>query len=304
MRLGAGDATAAEHAAFAAWRQADPRHEAAATRLEASLGLFAKLPDAPVARAGAHRVLAAPPKRRKAVGTLFGLGLLLGGTSYLVHRHQPLPGLLADAATATAERRQLTLPDGSRLWLNARSAIDLDFGPSARHIHLRRGELVIDVARDTARPLLVHSEHGSVQALGTRFLVRQQAGDTLVAVLHSAVQIDPRRGPRTTLEAGRSARFDFTTVHAETVSPSDFSAWLDGFIEVHDRPLVDIVAALRPYRPGVLRIAPAAGQLRITGSFPLDDSERTLAALAESLPIRISRRTDYWVSIDLDSDAP
>jgi len=39
--------------------------------------------------------------------------------------------------------------------------------------------------------------------------------------------------------------------------------------------------------------------LRVTGSFPLDDSERTLAALAEALPIRISRRTDYWVSIDL-----
>ena len=37
----------------------------------------------------------------------------------------------------------------------------------------------------------------------------------------------------------------------------------------------------------------------MTGTFSLDDSNRTLAALAESLPVTVQRRTDYWVSIDL-----
>jgi transmembrane sensor len=68
---------------------------------------------------------------------------------------------------------------------------------------------------------------------------------------------------------------------------------------VHDRPLQDVVDALRPYQPGVLRISLQAARLRVTGSFPLDDSERTLAALARSLPIAVQRRTGWWVSIDL-----
>ncbi|ENO83964.1 FecR family protein [Thauera linaloolentis] len=299
VRLGAGDASAAERAAYAAWRQADPRHEAAAVRLEQAIGAFARLPDSGAARAGARRALLAPPNRRKTLGKILGIGFLLGGSGYLLHRHQPLPELLADAATGTGERRQLVLPDGSSLWLNARSAADFDFGPALRQVRLQCGELIVEVARDSARPFVVHTAEGSIRALGTRFLVRQDAGNTLVAVLHSSVRIDTGLGASITLAVGRSARFDLAGVRPDATPPASASAWEDGFIEVHDRPLAEIVAALRPYRPGLLRVSPAAGQLRVTGSFPLDDSERTLAALSEALPIRIDRHTDYWVSIDL-----
>lgn len=47
----------------------------------------------------------------------------------------------------------------------------------------------------------------------------------------------------------------------------------------------------------LLRVSSEAARLRVTGSFALDDSERTLAALAETLPIAVRRRTDYWVTI-------
>ncbi len=299
VRLADGNVSAIDRAAYDDWRRADPRHEAAASRLEHSLGLFTALPAATEVRSGARRALLEPVRRRRLLRDTLGLGLLAVGGGFALHRHRPVPQLLADIATGTAERRELTLADGSRLWLNARSAVDLDFSPTRRQLRLRGGELIVDVAPDASRPFVVHSAEGSVRALGTRFLVRQGDGYTQVSVLHSAVRVEPGQGKAATLTEGHSARFDRAGVHADTTPPTNASAWQDGFIEVHDRPLQEIVATLRAYRPGLLRISPAAGRLRVTGSFPLDDSERTLAALAEALPIAVQRHTRYWVSIDL-----
>lgn len=300
VRQGASELSDAERRAFADWRASDPRHEAALAHLERSLGAFAELPGSAATRSSLRRALAAPgnPRRRllKAALSLTGLGL---GSALIAHRQQPLPGLLAGFSTATGERRSLQLADGSQVWLNARSAIDVAFSSTARHIRLVGGELIVDVAADPVRPLIVHTAEGTVSALGTRFLVRQEDGASLAAVLHASVRIDTLGGQHSVLHAGDSARFDLASIHGSPVSPATASAWEDGFVEVHDRPLGEVIAALRPYRRGFLRISPAAAALRVTGTFPLDDSERSLDALAEALPIEISRRTDLWVMIEL-----
>ncbi|NMG65971.1 DUF4880 domain-containing protein [Azoarcus indigens] len=298
VRLRSGEAGEAERAAFRAWRQADPRHEAAAARLEQSLGLFDSLPGEAAARSGLRRALLAPANRRRMLRDTLGLLLLGAGSGALVHRQMPVNDLFADLHTGTGERRRYTLADGSQLWLNARSAADLAFDASQRRLQLRSGELIVEVARDPARPFVVETAEGSVRALGTRFLVRQEAGSTLVAVLHSRVALEPQAAAGSVLAEGASARFDRRAVYPESQAPRGIAAWEDGFIEVHDRPLADVIAALRPYRSGVLRVAPEAAGLRVTGTFPLDDSERTLAALAEALPIAVRRRTDYWVWIE------
>ncbi|MFQ6711242.1 iron dicitrate transport regulator FecR, partial [Bordetella pertussis] len=63
------------------------------------------------------------------------------------------------------------------------------------------------------------------------------------------------------------------------------------------RPLADVVAAMRPYRRGTLRVSMAAGGLPVSGTFPLDDSDATLVALQASVPIRVTRLTPWFVSI-------
>jgi transmembrane sensor len=37
--------------------------------------------------------------------------------------------------------------------------------------------------------------------------------------------------------------------------------------------------------------------LRLSGLYPLDDSDRTLQLLERSLPIRVTWHNPYWVSI-------
>jgi transmembrane sensor len=77
------------------------------------------------------------------------------------------------------------------------------------------------------------------------------------------------------------------------------ASWTDGRVDVRDEPLGDLIDALRPYRAGLLRISPQAARIRVYGSFPLDDSDRTLVSLSETLPIRVDSFGGWLTRIDL-----
>jgi transmembrane sensor len=85
---------------------------------------------------------------------LFASGTLL---SWLTYRHTPLRESLlaasADYRSTTGEIKQLTLQDGTRLWLNTASAVDVRYDERRRQIILLSGDLLIDTARDS-RPFL------------------------------------------------------------------------------------------------------------------------------------------------------
>ncbi|MNN64333.1 fec operon regulator FecR [compost metagenome] len=63
------------------------------------------------------------------------------------------------------------------------------------------------------------------------------------------------------------------------------------------QPLGQFLAELARHRPGFLRCSDEAAGLLLTGVFPLADTDRILAALERSLPVRVSYRTRYWVSV-------
>ena len=55
---------------------------------------------------------------------------------------------------------------------------------------------------------------------------------------------------------------------------------------------------LARYRPGVVRCSSEVAGLRISGVFPLDDTDRILASLTDVLPVRVRMRTRYWAAIE------
>ena len=257
VALCSGECDASVREAFQRWCADDAHHAAAVARLEQALGRLRDFPGE--AQGSARRILLAAPARRKVLRNLLGLAAVGIGSAALMQRYTPLDTLSADLRTGTGERRRVMLADGSELWLNARSAVDIDFDGDERRIHVRSGEIVVSVARDVGRPFVVLTEHGAAQALGTRYLIRKEEGDTVLAVLHSSVRVTTPVGETAAFNAGQGARFNARGISATTLAPVDAAAWTDGFIEIHDRPLSELMAALRPYRPGVLRCSRAAG---------------------------------------------
>jgi transmembrane sensor len=99
------------------------------------------------------------------------------------------PGSWEAHTTAVGEQRTVALSDGSLVYVNTDTRIDVRYSAGAREVRLRRGEALFKVAQDAARPFQVHIEDTTVRALGTEFNIYRRLAETRVAVIEGAVQV-------------------------------------------------------------------------------------------------------------------
>lgn len=313
LDLEPGDSAAAcrKRQQWQSWLDADPLHAQAWQRMAQIDGQLRGVPTAV-----AVQTLASPAlSRRHAVRLAVMLGAGAGGLLALGHSplgEQAWLSASADLSTATGEQQRTVLADGTRLLLNTATAVDLRYSSSERLIVLRAGEIQIESAADPspdpatgqARPLRVRSSQGWARAIGTRFSVRQYADDTLVQVQEGQVELqllpDLRddMGQTLRLAAGEQGRIAASGLLRQGPAPAAGLAWTQGMLVADDMRLGDFIAELARYRPGRLHCTPEAAALRVSGSYPLADTDKVLAALSQTLPLRISSRTRWWVTVD------
>lgn len=297
MRLSEGSVNDAERQEWERWRTSSPAHRQAWARAEL---LLSKLQGLPPALAMPSLDRPSNPARRAAMGKLTAL-LALAPLAWGSWKLNDWQQWTADYRAPVGERRELTLADGTGVTLNTDTAIDVYFDERQRLLLLRRGEILVRTATDpspAARPFLVQTHEGRIQALGTRFSVREEPGHTRVAVLEGAVRIQIKGIGEQVVQAGQ--RSGFTAVGFDALKPVDRSmmAWTQGMLMADNMRLVDFVNELSRYRNGVLRCDPAIAELRISGAFPINDTRRTLNMLAQTYPVSvISRLGDYWVML-------
>lgn len=307
--LQSGEASPQDRQGLDAWLRRDARHRAAwqhlngpvADALDPARLLNQQAPGQAHAMADAMAEAKARVQRRRRV--LRG-ALALGGVgtagAALVQRFDPLQHRLADWHTATGQRRRFALADGGSVLLDARSAADVRFTTSRREVRLHAGALIADVPADPQRPFCVVTDHGEVQTLATgqrtRLLVRQHGHGCLVAALDQPLQVLPRHGP----PPHRMSAGDAVWLGAEGLRPADegaesAAAWEGGRIVAYDRPLGEVVDALRAYRTGFLRISPAAAALKVYASYPLDDTDAALESIAQTLAVSVHVHAGGWL---------
>lgn len=291
-RLGAAPGCAATQADWRAWLQQDALHAWAWQRLEALQNELRGLPPT-LTRNTLATDLAQPTRRLLLKGLVVGIGL--SGLAWTGYRQTPL--WLADLRTATGERRHVVLADGTQLILNTATAVDIRFSADQRLIILRAGEILVTTAKDP-RPLSVRSRHGDMRALGTRFSVRQEEDATDLQVLEHAVAV--RNQPAMTplrVEAGMGLRFADGPLGAPQPLDPNSAEWANGRLVIDNWRLDRTLAELQRYRPGFIQCTEEVAHLRLSGAYPLDDSDRALAAIAKVLPVRIDQRTRYWIRV-------
>lgn len=302
VRLHSGEATAADQQNCAAWRAESEEHERAWQRAVQVSQCAASVP---AALAGpvlgrVHR----GSNRRDAAGALMAL-MVAAPTAWLAWRGLPWEQWSASHATATGEQKAWTLADGSRIVLDTASAVDVRFDRDQRTIDLWAGAVWVETSPDPqpqARPFVVRTVHGSVRAIGTRFTVHKQAQSSQAAVLQGMVEITAKQGlGRQLLHAGQQAAFDAQTIGAIESTGPGAGHWARGLLVVQDMRLDAFVAELARYRHGLLRCDPVVASLRLTGAFQLADTDAVLQNLAHLLPLKLSWRSRYWVTLSAAS---
>lgn len=300
MELHAGQAAAQRQAAWRQWRAASPEHEAAWQRIEAMSGQMAGIP-LPLARAA----LTAPDaaRRRRAMQALVVLVVSGGGAAALL-RSQSWQAWTADEVADVGRQRRLGLPDGGSVVLNTGSALNIRYGAGQRALQLVHGEILVQTAADTLqRPFVVQTALGTVRALGTRFTVRLLGDAAEIGVLQGAVELRPAAAPAAApealqrLRAGEQGRLTKRQAERSGTLAEGSDAWAEGMLVVSRMRLEDFLAELARYRRGRLGCDRAVAELRVSGAYPLADTDRILAALTSSLPVRIHSFSRYWVMV-------
>lgn len=295
-----------ERLLWQAWRMNHPDNELAWQHIEAVTARFKGLHGA----AAYSSLMTANKKkqdgRRKMLAILLGIGAV-AATGVAGTGAQPLRQLMADFSTGVGEQREWILDDGTRLFLNTASAVNMRFDQRERLLTLISGEIRVQtghVGRAGRAPLFVQTSEGRIRALGTIFAVRQRSGLTEVTVQESAVEIAPSRSQHAVrvLMAGQQASFSDTTIAIPTAVAEENVAWLKGHIVANEIRLRDFLTELSRYRSGVVRCDPAVADLRFSGVFPLNDVEGILALLPNSLPVRIKPRSRYWIMVEADPE--
>jgi len=247
----------------------------------------------------AHATLNAPTSnsRRQALKLLLILGA--GSAAAWSLRQQPiLPPLTADYRSPVGQRRTVQLADGSQLQLNTGSAVDVHFDSQQRLIRLLEGEIQL-TARAGATPLRVLTGQGLLSSQAARLNVRQFNDHTQLAVLDGHVDVMPNHYSGPPLSVAAAHQVNFTRKGWDSPRPTDANsgAWADGMLVAAHMRLADFLAELARYRRGQLNCDPQVANLLLSGSYPLDDSERILDLLEVSLPVTVRRFTRYWVTV-------
>ncbi len=300
IRLGEGEFSETERSEWECWKASTPERGRAWARVELLQRKIGGLPPS-LAMSALDRPNS--PERRTMLGKLAIMLAILptgwGGWKLAESRQWS-----ADYRTDVGEQRQVTLADGSTITLNTDTAIDVLFDASQRLVHLREGEIRVQTSPDSSsptRPFLISTRQGRMQALGTRFIVRESQPRTHLAVLEGAVKVQLADSPQQTpliVNAGQRTDFSSSTFGQVSLADRYSEAWTQGMLMADKMRLADFVAELTRYRRGFVRLDPAIADLRISGAYPIRETQRTLNMLAQTYPILVSGHLNgYWVQL-------
>lgn len=213
-------------------------------------------------------------------------------------------------ATERGEQRALKLEDGSVVYLNTQSRVEVQFSKGLRVIRLLEGEAMFNVEHDAARPFRVMAGPTVIQAIGTRFNVYRSDAGATVSVVEGVVQISPEtaaasQAPTPRVSAGEQARIsaDGEIVKRTVPDLAQIVSWRERRLVFRAERLEDVATQFNRYNVVQLRVEDDGLRgKQITGVFDADDPrsfvqflqrDTTLAVEDGDGEISIRRRSDY-----------
>jgi len=92
---------------------------------------------------------------------------------------------------------------------------------------------------------------------------------------------------------------DQNNIHPPEPVSDKQSSWQQGVLFANEITLEAFVEQVARYRKGYLVVSPDVADLRIMGAFPLDDTDKILTMLSNSLPIKVNSPLPWWQTIDV-----
>lgn len=313
VRRGREDWTQADEAGFQDWLSAEPGRAQVYARCAAADRAMEGLPTQAVAALRARlaedkaaQAAACRPARRGLSALAFAAmsGVLIVGILLAWQPWRATPDFTQAYVTQRGEQSETPLPDGSQLWLDTDTRVNVRYYPDRRELTLLGGQAMVRAQPDAARPLQVLAGQLRVTVVGTRFAVRhmpEASGAPLVqvAVEEGTVRVEardagagdtPGRSAPLLLTAGQQVEAGAGGALSAVVpvSKAGVAPWRARRVSFVDTRLDVALAEFERYgKTGLVLRDPRAAGLRLTGTFDPFDAATFMRLLPQALPVRL-----------------
>ncbi|MDO4950062.1 MAG: FecR domain-containing protein [Bacteroidales bacterium] len=244
------------------------------------------------------------PKQAPWVGWMgYALAVCVGivATLLLTHERQTIDytQCYQEFRAPAGQRAQLTLPDGTVVWLNANTTVSYPqvFAENERHIKLN-GEAFFDVAHNKQQPFVVETSTQQVRVLGTKFNVFDYNDNKqfTVALIDGSVELLDKTGEkrltalkpweRVDIIDGKATRSQFTN--------DDFLQWKQGIYSFDNWRFGDIVGKLELYYDvRIVMKSEALKNFMVNGKFRQRDGiESVLRNIQKIYPMKYTKDSE------------
>ena len=208
--------------------------------------------------------------------------------------------LAADHQTGVAELRDVVLDDGSRVFLDASTAIAVDYSAARRSVVLLSGQAFFEVTPSRERPFFVQADTVAVRVTGTTFSVATSEAGVAVAVQSGSVNVSEKgKGVVADLTGGQQVQLPRSGGSARgAISPDDVGAWRDRRLVVYDMPIRDVVQQIARHTNAVILFRDRAiAEQTVTAIIDLRRPDEALRAVVDLKYGKITEISPYIVVI-------
>ena len=279
VRLQSDERRAEDIAGFQTWTAADPSHAAAFEAVSATWDITGGIPRD-------MRGSVRPPSVSRRCAVLAAAGAVLAAGAGAVYLRATRGN---SYQTEVGEQKHIILSDGSRLFLDTNTRLEVDFNNNQRAANLLFGRVNFRVVDDPWRPFIVSASNSKILAAASALDVSRDGAQISVLVIQGAAEIQRPDFQATKLLAGER----FMTVASEEGQKdrpnlAPLLAWQTGQAIFENGRLSDAVAEMNRYSTTKLTIVGSdIGELRISGIYSVGDNLSFANSVSRLLPVKI-----------------
>jgi len=228
--------------------------------------------------------------------------VIAGGYAYQKYSDKKSAETVQTISVPTGQRVSLTLPDGSHVWLNARSTLSYPvvFGKKNREMKLE-GEAYFEVKSDAAHPFIVHSPKGEVTALGTHFNVNDYPYSPIfeATLMKGKVNVKANADPSEEILLTPDNKAVLTDGKLLVKPVDDYTRykWIDGMIAFKNESFLSIMKEFEKcYEVNIQVKSLSLDKYKFTGKFRYTDGvDYALRVLQHDIHFKYSRDDEKQV---------
>jgi ferric-dicitrate binding protein FerR (iron transport regulator) len=223
---------------------------------------------------------------------MFILPVITAFAMYLyMSKDHVIAGAPLIVAVERGQKANITLPDGSKAWLNSQSKLTYssDYNVENRKLQLD-GEAYFEVAHNPEKPFIVKSNDIEIEALGTAFGVKAYNEDNIISsiLMQGKVRVTTPDGasilmPNERIVYDKTAR---KKSQSKVANATDFTGWIHNELRFENESLEEIAKNIqRIYNIEIIFASEELKNQRYTGTVNNNSLENVLNIITLTSPV-------------------